>query len=551
MLPDDRPWLQTYPAALPARFTPAHGHMLDYWGAAVATAADAEAMRYFDATLTYGEVDMLARGLAGWLARRGVASGDRVAIVLQNTPHFAVAAVATWMLGAIVVPCNPMYRAAELKELFADFRPAAIICEVGREAELEPLLSTLDLGATTILTADPHDFATALDSRVLPERHVLPATMLDACRSGDPLAFTMPARSAADLALILYTSGTTGKPKGAMLRHESLCFSSALAAIWMRIGANARLLGLAPYFHITGFVLHMGLAIVARASVGLTYRFHPEATLEFQRSYRATSTIAAVTAFNALAATPGVSREDFTSFDTVFSGGAPIAPALREHLRDTLGIELTPVYGMTETCSPTHIAPPGLSVPVEPETGALAVGLPISSTDMRIVDAAGVVLGEGQPAEVWIRGPQVMAGYWQREEETAAALVDGWLRTGDVGVTDASGWLYVVDRQKDMINASGFKVWPRQVEDVLMEHPAVREAAVVGEPDAYRGETVAAYVTLDGVHPADAAVLTAHCRERLAAYKVPRRIIVLDALPKTPTGKIRRAALRTVAGVTG
>jgi len=202
---------------------------------------------------------------------------------------------------------------------------------------------------------------------------------------------------------------------------------------------------------------------------------------------------------------------------------------------------------MTESCSSTHIAPPGLEIPIHPATGALSVGLPISYTDARIAGLDGEEVAPGTPGEIWMRGPQIMSGYWNKPEENAVTLHDGWLRSGDVGIMDERGWFYVIDRQKDMINASGFKVWPREVEDVLLEHPDVREAAVIGVPDPYRCETVRAFVSIKpGVSPPDAASLIAHCRERLAAYKVPRQVEVVSDLPKTPTGKIRRAALRTL-----
>jgi long-chain acyl-CoA synthetase len=199
---------------------------------------------------------------------------------------------------------------------------------------------------------------------------------------------------------------------------------------------------------------------------------------------------------------------------------------------------------MTETTSPTHIGPKNRRPPVDPATGAMAIGVPIQDTEAMIVGDDGQPMPVGEVGEVWMRGPQIMAGYWNKPEQTAEALTDGWMRSGDVGFMDADGWFYLVDRKKDMISASGFKVWPREVEDVLVAHPAVREAAVVGEPDAYRGETVTAFISFKPGTQAGLEEITAHCRERLASYKAPRRIVVMDELPKTLTGKIQRVELR-------
>jgi long-chain acyl-CoA synthetase len=391
-----------------------------------------------------------------------------------------------------------------------------------------------------------HDFQSLDDFRLLPGRHPpMPSTdMLAICagRRGRKPAPLTPGPT--ETGLILYTSGTTGTPKGAVSRHESLAFNAEIGVKWTGMDARSRLLALAPLFHITGFTLHMGFAFVAGCSMALQYRFEPAAILDVIRHYRPTTTVAAITAFNALMNCPGACPEDFACFETAYTGGAPVAPALRDAIRARLGIDVRPAYGLTESAGQTHHAPNGATVPVHAETGALAVGVPICSTVSKIAAEDGTELPPGESGEIWIKGPQIMSGYWNKPEESTRALHDGWLRTGDIGVMDENGWFYVVDRLKDMIIASGFKVWPREVEDVLLSHPAVREAAVVGAPDDYRGESVVAFVSSRPDTAADEAALIAHCRDRLAVYKAPRRVVFLDELPKTPTGKIQRAVMR-------
>ena len=540
------PWLSHYPRDLQSDQRPATGHILDAFKANVNRAPDGEALRYFDASLTFHELDGLSDAFSVWLQEHHVKPGDRVGIILQNVPHFVIAALAAWKGGAIPVPGNPTYKADELARIFADYTPAAIVCHDDHLATVRLALEAAGLASVAIASANARDFQSRNDERVLPPRLANGAhDFLAICNARAARVPAEVARDSGSTGLILYTSGTTGVPKGAVISHSSLIFNAHTSGRWMHLSNRSRILGLAPLFHITGFVLHMAVGFVAGCSVALQYRFQPDAVLEMLRAYRPTFTIAAITAFNALMNAPAAAKDDFVSFEHVFSGGAPIAPALREVVREKLGIELWPVYGMTESCSPTHIAPPGLAIPVHPESGALSVGLPISFTDSRIAGPDGEILPPGSAGEIWMRGPQIMTGYWNKPEETAEALRDGWLRSGDVGIMDQDGWFYVIDRQKDMINASGFKVWPREVEDVLLEHPAIREAAVIGVPDSYRGETVHAFVSLRREAAAvDQIVLVQHCRARLAAYKVPRKIRIVDELPKTPTGKIQRAALR-------
>jgi long-chain acyl-CoA synthetase len=260
--------------------------------------------------------------------------------------------------------------------------------------------------------------------------------------------------------------------------------------------------------------------------------------------HRPTYTIGAITALNALLASPDFTKDHFSSFTSVYSGGAAISPTAERRFFEATGKQVHNAYGLTETTSPMTLTPFGSPSPVDPTSGALSVGVPVPSTVVRIQDEDGADLPIGEVGEIVAAGPQVVAGYWGKPDETTANLPGGALKSGDVGFMNPEGWVFIVDRKKDMINASGYKVWPREVEDVLAEHPAVRESAVVGVPDEKRGETVKAFVSLNAGATVTEDELIAHCKERMAAYKYPRQVVLIDELPKTVTGKILRRELR-------
>lgn len=347
-----------------------------------------------------------------------------------------------------------------------------------------------------------------------------------------------------DAAFICYTSGTTGPPKGAVCSHRNVLAVARATCKVATIGAHSRVLGLAPLFHITGLMVQLVPALISPCPLVLSFRFQPGVMLDSIREHRPTFAVGPITAYIGLLQDPGFSQSDFASFDRVYSGGAPISPASARSFEERTGKQLLGAYGMTEATAATHLTPKGMRPPVDPDTGALAVGLPTPGTTVSIVDDEGVEVPSGTAGEVVLSSPGVISGYWQNPEATAATVRDGRLYSGDIGVVDDDGWLFLVDRKKDLINCSGFKVWPREVEDALYEHPAVREAAVVGVPDPYRGETVKAYVSLKEPGSIGGAELSDFVSDRLAAYKRPGTIEVLDELPKTSSGKILRRALR-------
>ncbi len=302
---------------------------------------------------------------------------------------------------------------------------------------------------------------------------------------------------------------------------------------------------LAPLFHITGLVCHLATARYGLTPLLLGYRFDPGEMLRLIERWRGSWIIGPLTAYIAMLEHPSIAERDLSSLTKVASGGAPVNPATVARWEAATGTYVHNSYGLTESAAPSHLVPFGTRSPVDPESGALSIGVPIDGFEAKVVDAeSGDELGPGEIGEIVLRGPAVTPGYWGRPEETAQALRGGWLHTGDVGKRDAEGWFYVVDRIKDMIVASGYKVWPRDVEDALFRHPAVREASVVGVPDSYRGETVRAFVALREGAAAGEDELVEHCRAELAAYKVPREVVFVAEIPKTLSGKALRRELR-------
>lgn len=504
---------------------------------------EAPAVFYFDATLTYADIDRFSDRLAGHLAQKGVGRGDRVAIILQNVPQFVIASVAAWKLGAIVVSLNPMYRTPELRKLFKDCEPKAVICHDDQWDNVFPAADSID--PALVFWASASEFQTRNDGRVLPVQGTAPqAHALMTVFAGNAPAPPVPVLTAQDIGLLLYTSGTTGIPKGAMLTHRNLVANALVCRDHFELNSTSRIFGVAPLFHITGFEIQMIAAFVAGGAMVLTYRFRPQVALDAFLEWRPTFIVGAITAFIALMNQPNATSHHFESFVHIYSGGAPIAPSVIDAFAERFGRAIRSSYGMTELTAASHLAPNVGKIPVDPQSGALSIGKPTPGVDVIVVDDERRPLGPGEHGEVVVRGPGVMAGYWRKPTETDEVLTNGWLHSGDVGFFDGNGWFYLVDRKKDMISASGFKVWPREVEDVIYAFPGVREAAVVGAADSYRGETVVAFVSAQPGAVIDVAALTRFCRERLAAYKCPANVRVLDDLPKTESGKITRNTLR-------
>jgi long-chain acyl-CoA synthetase len=541
----NQPWLAHY--RIPHRLPLPSATILEAFEANVRNRPADTAMLYFETPISFAELHHQAACFAALLTSYGVGKGDRVALSLQNNPQFAVAQYGAWMRGAAIVPLNPMYKAEELEYQLADSGAKvwvgldSLYVSQARNALLranvEHILVTNELDPLTKAPAalsaskklelkEVADFYTALNRQTPSPEDRLPAT-------GE------------DLAYIVYTSGTSGKPKGSMGLHRHIAFNANVFRTWIGLKADDSVLAMAPLFHITGLVAHLAVSALAGMKLILFHRFQPEEAIRLARLHRATFSVASITAYLSILNTPAASGEG-AFLPKCFTGGAPVPPAIPEKFEARFGSYIHNTYGLTEVNSPSHLVPHGARSPVDPASGALSIGLPIPNCEARIVslDDPGKVLPAGEQGELVLKGPFVFEGYWNNPEATKAAFHDGWFLTGDVAMMDPEGWFYIVDRKKDMINASGYKVWPREVEDVLYRHPSVREAAVVGIPDSYRGESVKAVLALRAGLAATPEEIIAFCRDRLANYKVPREIEFLDEIPKTATGKFLRRQLR-------
>jgi long-chain acyl-CoA synthetase len=546
---EGKPWLGLFDPGKASMIVPDFVDGLAMFRAAVARAPDAPAVLYFDGKLTYAELDAISDAIAVELIAQGFEVGDRLGIYLQNVPQWPAGILAAWKAGGIAVAINPMNREREIGLLFDDCTPKALLCH---GSLYEGVIANLAPGThrpEIVITTSALDFQTRHDARLFAGvTRRQPGNVTDfVAVAGRRAGQKPPARAgfaADDIAFLVYTSGTTGVPKGAMNTHGNVTFNSQSYRDWMELREGGPILGVAPLFHITGLIGHIGAAFAAAAPLILCYRFEAGVVMDAIEEHAAEFTIGSITVFIAMMNHPAARREKLASITNIYSGGAPIPPSVVTQFADKFGHYIHNGYGLTETNSPTHAVPLTRTAPVDPTSGALSIGVPWFNTISRICDDNGDEVAVGDIGEIVSEGPQIVPGYWNKPKQTAESFRNGRFHTGDVGFMDAAGWFYIVDRKKDMINAAGYKVWPREVEDVLYTHNAVREAGVIGIPDSYRGETVKAVISLKPGATTTPHEIIEFCKTRMAAYKIPRTVEIIDDLPKTVTGKILRRELR-------
>ena len=542
-------WFDLHPDGYPLECSAWQPTGLAAFKNSLARGPERPAIHYFDGTLTFGDVDRASDALAAAFVDAGIRPGDRIMVQLQNIPAFPISVFAAWKAGAAVVPLNPMYKERELSFYCKDSgaRGCVTMDSCGEEAKKATAGSDVQI----LITASELDF---VDSAVLPAflrdstRVAVEGAreMADVLRQFDGASAPPSDPGFEDIAYITYTSGTTGPPKGAMNTHANLTYAGSAFATAYRVTPDDVVLALAPFIHVTGSSCLFGVATLVGAPIVCCFRFDAAEIMRLIEKWRVTYTNGPLTAYIALLNHPDIHERDLSSLVKTLSGGAPVSPRVAGDYEAVTGNYMHNTYGLTETTSPGIITPLGTRGPIDPDTGALAVGFPPPGSEAKIVDiATGEDLPVGELGEIAIKGPNIVPGYWQRPDESAHAIRDGWLFTGDVGKMTPEGWFFLVDRKKDLINVSGFKVWPREVEDVLYQHPAVASACVIGVPDDYRGETVKAYVTLKrGSEATTPDEFVGFCKERMAAYKYPRQVEIVDDIPKTATGKMLKRQLR-------
>ena len=553
----DRPHHKFWPPRVPRALTVPATSMWHNLATSAARYPDKPALVFFDRVTSYAALAAQVEALAGALAALGVQRGDRVALFMQNCPQLVVAHFAVLRANAVVVPVNPMNKAEELKHYLVD-ADARVAITTG---DLAPELAraSADLPAEQRLAhlvvtqfSDAFDAAAAEGPAMAPAwrswlltRHALPTPA--ALGGGEVHAWDAllargspaPAHTvgANDMALLPYTSGTTGLPKGCVHHHSNLMHNVVASTLWSCGNSESVVLAVVPMFHITGIVSMLHSAMYSGATLVLMPRWDRDVAGHLISRWKATSWTNIPTMVVDLLASPRLAEYDLSSLQQIGGGGAAMPQAIAQRLVEQYGLRYQEGYGLTETAAPSHVNPPD-----RPKQQCL--GVPILSTDARVVDPD--TLREqpvGEPGEIIVHGPQVFQGYWKQPAATAAAFVEfegkRFFRTGDMGRMDEDGYFFMTDRLKRMINASGFKVWPAEVELLMYRHPAVQEACIISTKDAYRGESVKAVVVLRPTHQdTQAEDIVAWCRENMAADKVPRTLQFVDALRKSVSGKV-------------
>jgi fatty-acyl-CoA synthase len=503
---------------------------------------DKPAVRFYGSTLSYGELVRQAEALAGWLQRTAhVRQGDRVLLFCQNCPQFVVATYAVLRADAVVVPVNAMWTADEVAHVVDD--SGAQVALVAHELAAR-VQSSLERGTLRRALVIDYPDALAADTdlavppwvaaRHEPMRHPRFKPWSDALRTREP---PLPHRATSnDLAVLPYTSGTTGRPKGCMHTHGTVQAANRAAVAWRGLTSDAVFLGIAPMFHALGMQNGMHLPLMLGATIVMLPRWDRDAALALIERHRVTCWAAPPAMLIDFFANPAVTPEKVQTLALVHGGSAAMPDAVAEAMKTRFGIAYNEGYGMTETASFLHANPLQ-----RPKPGSL--GVPGPGVDSRIVDPVTLQeLPRGEVGEIITHAPQVMKGYWNQPQATAEAFVeiDGrrFLRTGDLACIDDDGYFFMKDRLKRMINVSGYKVWPAEVENTLYSHPAVHEACVIATRDAKQGEAVKALVVLKPGVSLDAPALIGWCRETMAVYKAPRFVEFVDRLPKSSTGKI-------------
>ncbi len=559
-----RPWVRHYEQGVPAQLDIPDQPLTWLLDQTVSKYPGRTAIIYYGTKLSYAQLSSLANRFATGLQKLGIQKGDRVAIALPNIPQYPIAFFGALRAGAVVVPTNPLYTEREMQHQMADsgarilvmldnFYPVVRAVRANTQLEhiiltspadfLPPVLHTLyPISQRNVKHPEPpltakerHEDKTLHTMSAMGDRHT---------RKGLEV-FNLPVQASGnELAVLQYTGGTTGLSKGAMLTHRNLLANAMQTRYWTpnALVAEEVTLCVTPFFHSYGLTVGMNLSILAAATMVLLPLFKAKDVVKTISRYRPTLMPGIPTMYLAIMREAGERTKQLSSIKYCISGAAPLPAKVRIDFETITHGKLVEGYGLSEAGPVTHCNP------LNGDIRDGSIGLPLPNVDAAILDQkTGVPVPVGQEGEIAVKGPNIMQGYWKREEETANIFVNGWMRTGDIGKMDEDGYFYVLDRAKDMIIASGFNVYPREVEEILFLHPSVQEAAVIGVPDEYRGETVAAFVILKpGIEASEATRqdILNYCKHNLTPYKVPKILEFRQSLPKSLIGKVLRRELK-------
>ncbi len=541
----ERVWMGAWPEGVPQELgfpeKPLHEFLRDN----TRSHPEKTAINYYGNRISFQQLDQLSDRLAAGLYDMGLKKGDRVSLFLENCPQFVIAYYGVLKAGGVVVAANPMFKEDELKYELQDSAATIIVAldhlypnlrNIQRETPLSHVI------VTSYRDYLPEEPLLPIHPSMQAPKEVFPRTheLVDLLREYGPEPPHAEIDMREDLALLQYTSGTTGLPKGAMITHHSLLHNTVGSAVWNHIAEDDVHLSVLPFFHVTGMIHSMNMPIYTGTTNVMLSRFDTATAMKAIATFGCT-TWASITTMNvAVVNAPDIGQYDLRSLRHCLSGGAPIPAEILKKWREIVGTELIEGYGLSETISQSHVNPVS-----NPRYGS--VGIPHFGVDCRIVDVeTGDDLPAGGEGELLIKGPMVTRGYWNNPEGTAEVLKDGWLATGDIVKMDEEGYFYIISRKKDMIKASGYSVFPAEVEALMYEHPAVKEVAVIGVPHPYRGENIKAFVILRPEYRGKVKEeeIVAWAREKMAAYKYPRIVEFVDELPKTGSGKILKRVLR-------
>lgn len=559
-----RPWLRHYESGVPTELEIPDHPLTWLLDSTVSRYPGHTAFIYYGKKLSYAQFSSLANRFAIGLQRLGLKKGDRVAIALPNIPQYPIAFYGALRAGVVVVPTNPLYTEREMQHQLADSGARAIVMLDIFYPVVRAIRANTPL--EHIIITSPADFLPPLLRRLYPltqrkAKHPEPrltekelqedkmlltmnSMLVSHAKSGIEV-YNLPVPSSGDeLAVLQYTGGTTGLSKGAMLTHRNLLANAIQTRSWVPNAPDAHetTLCVAPFFHSYGLTVGMNLSIRAAATMVLLPQFKAKEVVKTIRRYRPTQLPGIPTMYIAIMREAGKNGEQLRSIKYCISGASALPAQVRIDFEAMTHGKLVEGYGLSEAAPVTHCNP------LNGDIREGSVGIPLPNVDAAIMNPeTGELLPVGAEGEIVVKGPNIMKGYWKRQEETEAVFKNGWMRTGDLGRIDEEGYFYIMDRAKDLIIASGFNIYPREVEEVLFMHPAVQEAAVIGVPDPYRGETVAAFIVLKpGFAQSDTTRqdLLAFCKKELAPYKVPKLLEFRDSLPKTLVGKVLRRELR-------